>query len=113
VGRNGESGGIDDLVVERCMGKELHYCPVMRLNGKPVYIFKFLQDDGRTRSQVEEIATKAQSTLRGGDYSPDIVIMVGEPGDQPKLFGSLPSVSYIRSILPTLGDSSWAPAVLD
>jgi hypothetical protein len=95
------------------MGQALHYCPVMRLNGKLVYIFKFAGDEVETGSQVKEIATRAKSTLKGGDYSPDIVIMMGEPGDHPKLFGSPSSVSYIQSILPTLGNNVWTPAVLD
>ena len=62
--------------------------PRSGLNGKLVYIFKCARADLGTGNQVEEIATKAKSTLRGGDYSPDIVIMVGEPSDHPKLFGS-------------------------
>ena len=70
------------------MGQELHYYPVIGLNGKQVYIFKCARADLGTGNQVEEIATKAKSTLRAGDYSPDIVIMVGEPSDHPKLFGS-------------------------
>ena len=94
------------------MGQELHYYPVTGLNGRLVYIFKFA-GDVRAGNQVEEIATKARSTLRGGDYSPDVVIMVGEPSDHPKLFGSQFCVSYIQSILPTLGKNNWAPAVLD
>ena len=95
------------------MGQELHYYPVVGLNGKLVYIFKCARADLGTGNQVEEIATKAKSTLRAGDYSPDIVIMVGEPSDHPKLFGSQSCVSYIQSILPTLGKNNWAPTVLD
>jgi hypothetical protein len=53
------------------MGQELHYCRGMGLNGKLAYIFKFARDDVGTGSRVEEIAIKAKSTLRGGDY-PDI-----------------------------------------
>ena len=52
------------------MGQQLHYYPVMGFNGKQVHIFKFARDDVGAANSVEEIATKAKSTLRGGDYSP-------------------------------------------
>ena len=78
-----------------------------------MYIFKLAPRCPKNGWDAEEIAGKARSSLKGGDYVPDIIIMEGEPGDDPKLFGSGASVSYIRSILPTLGKDIWRPAVLD
>ena len=85
----------------------------MGLNGRTVYIFKLPPRSPQNGWDAEEIAAKARSSLTGGDYVPDIIIMEGEPSDDPKLFGSCPSVSYIRSILPTLEQDIWRPAVLD
>ena len=95
------------------MHLDLKYYPVMCLNGRTVYIFKLAPRSPQNGWDAEEIAAKARSSLRGGDYVPDIIIMEGEPSDDPKLFGSGASVSYIRSILPTLGKDIWRPAVLD
>ena len=63
--------------------------------------------------RLKRLRLKAKSSLRAGDYAPEIVVMEGEPGEDPNLFGSYSSVSYIRSVLPTLQTSSWHPAVLD
>ena len=93
------------------MDLDVKYYPLVGLNGRIVYIFKL--GSGQNGWNAEEIAEKARSTLKGGDYSPDIVVMEGEPNDNPKLFGSTSCVSYIRSILQTLANSTWHPAVLN
>jgi hypothetical protein len=92
------------------MDLDVKYYPLVGLNGRMVYIFKLAP--GQHGWNAEEIAEKARSTLKAGDYSPDIVVMEGEPSDDPKLFGSSSCVSYIRSILQTLAYSTWNPAVL-
>lgn len=78
-----------------------------------VYVFKLASGSLQDDREAEEIAAKAKSSLRAGDYAPDIVVMEGEPGQNPNLFGSYVSISYIRSILPTLDADIWHPAVLD
>ena len=79
------------------MGEQLKYYSVTGLNGRMVYVFKLASG-----SLQSWIAAKAQSCLRAGDYVPDIVVMEGEPDENPNLFGSPRSIPYIRSILTTL-----------
>ena len=95
------------------MTKDLHYYPVEATNGRIIFIFKLAAGYLRNAKQADDIATKAESTLKAGDYRPDIVIMEGEPGANPKLFGSHSCVTYIRSILPSLAGPVWRPAILD
>ena len=78
-----------------------------------VYIFKLSSGTLEDDRKAEEIAAKAKSTLRGGDYEPEIVVMEGEPANNPKLFGTYSSVSYMRSILPSLENNIWHPAALE
>jgi hypothetical protein len=95
------------------MNLDVKYYPLVGLNGRMVYIFKLASGSLQNGWKAEDIAEKARSNLKAGDYSPDIVVMEGEPGDNPKLFGSTSCVSYIRSILQTLPQGIWHPAVLD
>ena len=92
---------------------DVQYYPIEGLNGRMVYIFKLASGSLQNNLEPEEIAERARSNLKAGDYVPDIVIMEGEPSDNPKLFGPSPSVSYIRSVLLTLAKDIWHPAVLD
>jgi hypothetical protein len=95
------------------MNRDLQYHSLVAVNGRMVYIFKLSSGTLQTAQEAEEIAERARSNLRGGDYVPDVVIMEGEPSSNPKLFGSDPSVSYIRSILPILPIDVWHSAILD
>jgi hypothetical protein len=95
------------------MRQDLKYSPILSLNGKTVYIFKLASGSLQDDTEAEEIAARAKSSLRAGDYAPDIVVMEGEPAENPNLFGSYSSIAYIRSILPTLGSNVWHPAVLE
>jgi hypothetical protein len=95
------------------MGDQLKYYSVTGLNGRMVYVFKLASGSLQSWGEANEIAAKAQSCLRAGDYVPDIVVMEGEPNQNPNLFGSSRSIPYIRSILKTLVMASWHPAALD
>jgi hypothetical protein len=89
------------------------YYPVVGVDGKIIYIFKLSQGSFQAPWEAEEIAAKARSALKAGDYVPQIVIMEGEPAGDPMLFGPHACVSYIRSILPRLANRAWPPFVLD
>jgi hypothetical protein len=95
------------------MNRDLQYYSLVAVNGRMVYIFKLSSGTLQTAREADEIAEKARSNLRGGDYVPDVVIMEGEPNSNPKLFGTDPSVSYIRSVLPRLPKDAWHSAILD
>jgi len=100
-------------VVGCVMDRHLQYYPFVGLNGRIVYIFKLASGSLQTAREAEEIAEKAKSNLKAGDYAPDIVVMEGEPSDNPKLFGSYSCVRYIRSVLLTIPKDVWHPATLD
>jgi hypothetical protein len=95
------------------MNLDVQYYPIVGLNSRMVYIFKLAAGSLQNNLEPEEIAEKARSNLKAGDYIPDIVIMEGEANANPKLFGSNPCVRYVRSVLLTLPRDVWHPAVLD
>jgi hypothetical protein len=92
---------------------DVAYHPVIGLNGRFVYILKLSLGSFQGPQGAQGILEKARSALRGGDYVPDIVIMQGEATENPAFFGPYETTSYIRSILPTLSNITWYPAVLD
>jgi hypothetical protein len=93
--------------------QDLKYHSVSDLKGRMLYVFKLPWGSIQHHREAEEIARKAKSILRAGDYAPEIVVMEGEPTGNPKLFGSYDCTDYIRSILPSLNADIWHPAVLD
>jgi hypothetical protein len=94
------------------MVANLKYRPIFDLNGRQLYLFKVARGILQPEEAIE-IANKAEGCLRGGDYVPDIILMEGEPNDDPNLYGPAELVSYIRSILSTFEDCAWHVAVLD
>jgi hypothetical protein len=95
------------------MSHDLKYYPVSGLNGRMVYIFKLASGSLRHSGEAAEIAARAKSSLRAGDYAPDIVVMEGEPTENPNLFGCYSAIAYVRSLLATLDTDIWHPAVID
>ena len=85
------------------------YDPVRLANGARIHLFKVdrgaLEDD----READRIATKLRERLFAAHRPPDVVIMEGEPDENPRLFGADESVGQIRSMLSAIARHSWAP----
>ena len=85
------------------------YHPVRLANGARIHLFKVdrgtLEDDGA----ANRIATKLRERLFAAHRPPDVVIMEGEPDENPRLFGADESVAHVRSMRAAIAGHSWAP----
>src|SRR5262249_61955853 len=77
----------------------LLYDPVRLADGNRIHLFKL--DRGALENELEahDIAERLKERLRSGYRLPDVVIMEGEPMENPRLFGSDESVARIKSML--------------
>jgi hypothetical protein len=92
---------------------DLQYFPILDLTGRPIYVFKVPRGSLGGNWEAADIVIRAEGSLRGGDYVPGVIVMEGEPNDDPHLFGPQKLVSYVRSVLRTLGECDWHRAVID
>jgi hypothetical protein len=85
------------------------YDPIRLPNGARIHLFKV--DRGALEDDWEAylIATKLRERLFAARRPPDVVIMEGEPQENPRLFGADDSVAQIRSMLSAIAQHSWAP----
>jgi hypothetical protein len=87
----------------------MSYDPIRLPNGARIHLFKVdrgaLEDD----READRIATKLRERLFAVHRPPDVVIMEGEPHENPCLFGANESVVQIRSMLSTIAQHAWAP----
>jgi len=87
----------------------MSYDPIRLPNGARIHLFKVdrgaLENDGEAR----RIAAKLRERLFAAYRPPDVVIMEGEPDENPRLFGADESVARIRSMLSAIARHAWAP----
>jgi len=69
------------------------YDPIRLPNGARIHLFKV--DRG--------------ARLFAAHRPPDVVIMEGEPEEDPRLFGADDSVAQVRSMLSAIAQHAWAP----
>jgi hypothetical protein len=85
------------------------YDPVRLPGGARIHLFKVdrgaLEGDG----EAHRIATKLRERLFAAHRPPAVVIMEGEPGENPRLFGAADAVAQIRSMMSAIAQHSWAP----
>jgi hypothetical protein len=85
------------------------YDPVRLPNGARIHLFKVDRGSLEDAWEAYRIATKLRERLFAAHRPPDVVIMEGEPDDNPRLFGADESVAHIRSMLSAIARHSWAP----
>ena len=85
------------------------YDPICLADGKRIHLFKL--DRGALGSNWEayEIAARLSARLYVPHRDSDVVIMEGEPGENPRLFGRGKSVERIRAMLAEIAEHAWAP----
>ena len=91
----------------------LLYDPVRLADGNRIHLFKLERGALENDLEAHDIAERMKERLRSGYRLPEVVIMEGEPTDNPRLFGASQSVALIRSMLAAIAQHAWAPATVD
>jgi hypothetical protein len=91
------------------MRGRMSYDPVRLPNGARIHLFKVDRGSLEGEWEADRIATKLRERLFAARRPPDVVIMEGEPDEDPRLFGTDESVAQIRSMLSAIAQHSWAP----
>jgi hypothetical protein len=86
---------------------------VARPPGEPIIIVKAPRGIFRAPWEAAGAITALRPRLPSEQLHLDVVIMAGEPTEDPKLFGSPDSSAYIRSALATIATHTWTPATID
>jgi hypothetical protein len=89
------------------------YHPIRLADGRRIHLFKL--DRGALEGvwEADRIAAQLRERLFAARRPPDVVIMEGEPGENPRLFGLDESVARIRAMLPAIAAQPWAPVRLE
>ncbi len=91
----------------------ISYDPVRLPDGTRIHLFKLDRGALEGDWEAHEIAARLRERLFAAHPPPDVVIMEGEPTENPRLFGAGESVARIRSMLPAIARHSWAPVGLE
>jgi hypothetical protein len=85
------------------------YDPIRLADGSRIHLFKL--DRGALESDWEayQVAAKLSQRLHAPHRFYHVVIMEGEPGENPRLFGPSASVARVRSMLGEIAGHAWAP----
>jgi hypothetical protein len=89
------------------------YDPIRLADGTRIHLFKLDRDALDGDWEAHRIAAQLRERLFAAQRPPDVVIMVGEPGEDPRLFGCEESVALVRSMLSALAEHAWAPVGLE
>lgn len=87
----------------------MSYDPVRLPNGVRIHLFKVDRGAIEGDEEANRIATRLRERLFAARRPPDVVIMEGEPDENPRLFGADESVAQIRSMLSAIARHAWAP----
>ena len=85
------------------------YNPVRLPNGARIHLFKVERGALEGDWEAHRIAAKLRERLFAAYRPPNVVIMEGEPDENPRLFGTDESVAQIRSMLAAIAGHLWAP----
>jgi hypothetical protein len=89
------------------------YDPIRLADGTRIHLFKLDRDGLDGDWEAHRLADKLRERLFAAHRPPDVVIMLGEPTEDPRLFGREESVARVRSMLAVLAEHAWAPVGLE
>jgi hypothetical protein len=89
------------------------YHPIRFADGTRIHLFKLDRDALDGDREADQIAAHLRERLFAARRPPDVVIMEGEPNENPRLFGRDESVALVRSMLDAIAQISWAPVGLE
>jgi hypothetical protein len=89
------------------------YDPIRLADGRRIHLFKLDRGALEGDWEAHQLAAKLRERLFAAHRPPDVVIMEGEPSENPRLFGLDESVAQVRAMLPALVHHAWAPVQLE
>ena len=89
------------------------YHPIRLADGTRIHLFKLDREALDGDWEAQQIAAKLRERLFAAHRPPDVVIMLGEPNEDPRLFGRDESVAQVRSMLSAMTEHAWAPVGLE
>jgi hypothetical protein len=95
------------------MRGRIFYDPIRLADGRRIHLFKLERGALADDRAAEEIAARLRERLFTPRRPPDVVLMEGEPSENPRLFGLDESVAEVRALLPALSGHAWAPVQLE
>ena len=95
------------------MRARIFYDPIRLADGRRIHLFKLERGALADDRVVDAIAARLRERLFNVRRPPDVVLMEGEPGENPRLFGLEESVAEVRALLPALSGHAWAPVQLE
>ena len=91
------------------MRGRIFYDPIRLADGRRIHLFKLERGALADDRAAAEIAATLRERLFNPRRPPDVVLMEGEPSENPRLFGLDESVAQVRALLPVLSEHAWAP----
>ena len=91
------------------MRGRIQYDPIRFADGTRIHLFKLDRGALEGDWEADVIAARLRERLFVVHRPVDVVIMEGEPGDNPRLFGLDTSVERIRAMLSLISAHAWAP----
>jgi hypothetical protein len=91
------------------MRGRIFYDPIRLADGRRIHLFKLERGTLADDRAADAIAARLRDRLFNARRPPDVVLMEGEPGENPRLFGLEESVAEVRALLPALSAHAWAP----
>jgi hypothetical protein len=95
------------------MRGRLVYHPLRLAGGRRIHLFKLERGALAHEREADEIAARLRERLFNAHRPADVVLMEGEPGEDPRLFGLEESVAQVRALLPAVARHAWAPVQLE
>jgi hypothetical protein len=89
------------------------YHSIRLADGGRIHLFKIERGALEGDWESYQIAARLRERLFAAHRPPDVVIMEGEPGENPRLFGLEESVARVRAMLPAIAAQAWAPVRLE
>ena len=96
------------------MTRTLSTMLVERIDGDPIVVLKGPRGTFHAPWDAARATSALKSRLPAAQLGYDIVVMDGEPNEQPRFFGDSPdATAYVRSALSTLGFGTWQEQRVD
>lgn len=89
------------------------YDPIRLADGRRIHLFKLDRGALEGDREAQQLAAKLRDRLFVARRLTEVVIMEGEPSENPRLFGSDESVAQVRSMLSAIVHHAWAPVQLE
>ncbi|MDP2620364.1 MAG: hypothetical protein Q8P46_09335 [Hyphomicrobiales bacterium] len=87
---------------------------VERTDGNPILVVKGRRGTFHAPWDAARATSALRTRLPADQLTYDIVVMDGEPGEHPRVYGASPeATAYVRTVLPDLTNGPWDEKKVD